>query len=157
MAFTLQRTSRATPDRLWAVLTDFSRHGEWVPLTTMRTDAGEPRLGWGFVGLSGVGPARMADHMVITEWEPGRRFRVAKLGPVLVGWAEAAVETAPGGSRVTWTESVLPRGLPRLLHGAADAAGRSFFDRVMTGITAAADATADAEADVEDGDPQGAV
>ena len=67
---------RTPPTSVWEVLTDFAAYGAWIPLTTMRVDPGEPRVGWGFAGLSGLGPLRFSDSMVLTRWEPptaGRR------------------------------------------------------------------------------------
>ena len=73
----LVRHTPAPPSAVWAVLTDFGAHGRWMPLTTMRLDPGSPRLGWSFAGLTGVGPLRFSDPMVVTGWSPpsGERRR----------------------------------------------------------------------------------
>jgi uncharacterized protein YndB with AHSA1/START domain len=100
---TLERTTLATPEQLWQVVTDWSGYARWMPLTTMRLDDGPTRVGWSFAGLSGVGPLRFADVMVITSWEPPRegraRFRLRKIGRLLDGWADVSVEPGVGGRR----------------------------------------------------------
>lgn len=138
--FTLVRTSPARPTTVWGVLTDFAAYGSWIPLTTMRVDDGAPRVGWGFAGLSGVGPLRLSDSMVITRWEPpaGDRadqavFSVLKTGRVLSGWAEVRVTGAQVGSTVTWTEDLTlrPRPLGRLTRAATDRVSGPMFARAL--------------------------
>jgi uncharacterized protein YndB with AHSA1/START domain len=138
-AFSLHRTSPASPAEVWDVLTDFAGHERWIPLTTMRVDPGEPRVGWGWAGVSGLGPVGFADAMVLTRWEPpataregaaGGRFAMLKVGRVLDGWADVRVEPAPGGGcAVTWTEDIAlrPRPLRRLSQPLVDRAARAMF------------------------------
>jgi len=140
-AFSLHRTSPATAAEVWDVLTDFAGHERWIPMTTMRVDPGEPRVGWGWAGVSGVGPLGFADAMVLSRWEPpseaggeglggGGRFSMLKVGRVLDGWADVRVEPAPsGGATVTWTEdiSLRPRPLRRLTQPLVDRAARAMF------------------------------
>lgn len=141
-AFDLVRTCPAPPATVWEVLTDFAAYGAWIPLTTMRVDPGEPRVGWGFAGLSGLGPLRFSDSMVLTRWEPptaeeaAGHFAVLKTGRVLDGWAEVEVGPAPGGSAVTWTEEITlrPAALGRLARSAADRVSRSMFAKALDGM-----------------------
>lgn len=157
MPFTLTRESVADPVLLWSVVTDVTGHGRWVPLTTMVTDPGPPRVGWGFAGVTGLGPARFRDAMVVTVWEPPTaldpqgRMRLVKTGRPLRGWAEVTVAPrtpAPGarsgGSTVTWTEDLGPRGpgLSRALDPVSRRAGGLLFGRVLDGLVAEADARA---------------
>ncbi len=115
---TVTRASASPPGQVWAALTRFPAYGSALPLTTVRTDPGRPRLGWSFTGLTGLGPLRFADSMLLTAWEPpcsdrpGGRFRVVKTGRLLDGWAEATVTPAATGSLVTWTEEILLRPWP---------------------------------------------
>lgn len=148
-AFSLHRTSPASPAEVWDVLTDFAGHERFIPMTTMRVDPGEPRVGWGFAGVSGIGPLGFADAMVLTHWEPptadapsakgplaggeraaAGRFAMLKVGRVLDGWADVRVEPAPGGgAAVTWTEdiSLRPRPIGRLSQPLVDRAARAMF------------------------------
>ncbi len=140
MAFMVQLDSTAGAERLWSVLTDFADHGRFVPATTMRTDAGEPRVGWGFTARTGRGTASVPDEMVLTVWDPPHRFRLVKLGPALTGWAEATVVAVDGGSRLIWVEEVRPRGLPRPFGRAADVVARRAYRSVLADFVAAAEA-----------------
>ena len=136
-AFSLQRTSPAAPAAVWDVLTDFAGHERWIPMTRMRLDPGEPRVGWGWAGVSGVGPLAFADAMVLSRWEPpsregqsAGRFAMLKVGRVLDGWADVRVVPAPGGgATVTWTEdiSLRPRPVRRLTQPLVDRAARAMF------------------------------
>ena len=145
--FSLHRTSPASPAQVWDVLTDFVGHERWIPMTTMRVDPGEPRVGWGWAGVSGIGPLGFADAMVLTRWEPpseavagagahaagehgAGRFSMLKVGRVLDGWADVRVEPAPGGgASVTWTEdiSLRPRPVRRLSQPLVARAARAMF------------------------------
>lgn len=66
----------APADRVWAMLTDWDRHGEWMPFTEAR---GGHEVGATLEGWTGVGPIGFLDTMVITCWRPpgpGTRGRV---------------------------------------------------------------------------------
>lgn len=138
-AFTITRWVAAPPADTWARLTDFARHGAAVPLTITDLDPGAPGVGWQFVPRTGVGPARVADHMIVTIWSPPSgqrvhgRFRVVKIGPWLQGWAEVSVDAASGGTRVTWTEDLGPRldPAPPLTRPLARRLGRALFARAL--------------------------
>ena len=116
----LVRHTAAQPDAVWAELTDFGAHGRWMPLTTMRLDEGSPRLGWCFAGLTGVGPLRFSDPMVVTGWRPPSEsgphhvaeLRLVKTGSLLGGWVRVTIEEHGGGSRVVWHEQLTIRPLP---------------------------------------------
>ncbi len=110
---------RAPVETVWPIVVDWPRHGDWVPLTTVRVLTPEARgVGVRFVGRTALpGPAGRIgfdDVMEVVEWrEPGATARgrctVVKLGRLLGGraWFEVAAE--PGGrSRVTWSEDVEP-------------------------------------------------
>lgn len=147
---TLERTTRATPEQLWQVVTDWSGYARWMPLTTMRLDDGPTRVGWSFAGRSGVGPLRFADVMVITSWEPPRegraRFRLRKIGRLLDGWADVSVEPGAGGTGAAlhWTEELVlrPSALGRRLARAADPVNRWMFGRAVDAMVAEAEALA---------------
>ena len=137
-AFQLVRTCPASPATVWDVLTDFAGHEEWIPLTTMRVDDGSPRIGWGWAGVSGVGPLRFADSMVLTRWElpvgaVGGRFSMVKTGRVLDGWADVRVDPAPGGTVVSWSEdiSLRPRPLRRATQPLVDRVAGAMFARAL--------------------------
>ena len=110
-------------------VTDWVRHGDFVPLTTIRlTDTG-------FVARTGVGPVAFDDPMDVVEWEPPRFCRLEKRGRVVRGWAEITVEPLDLGSRITWRELARTRGVVGPLTRVEAALGRRLFDRVLAGLT----------------------
>lgn len=100
----------APAERLFAVLTDWPRHAEWMPFT--RAEGGHEE-GAALEAWTGVGPVGFLDTMVITDWRPGRRVAVRHTGRVVRGEAWFRVDPLPDGrSRVMWAERVdLPFGV----------------------------------------------
>ncbi|WP_084264969.1 SRPBCC family protein [Actinomadura macra] len=103
-----EAVSDAPPERLFAVLTDWPRHAEWMPFTSAeggREEGAELRA-W-----TGVGPVGFLDTMVITDWRPGRRVAVRHTGRIVRGEAWFRVTPDGEGSRIVWAERVdLPLG-----------------------------------------------
>ncbi|KRE54947.1 SRPBCC family protein [Phycicoccus sp. Soil748] len=117
-ALHLVRETSATPAQVWDVVAAFDGYGAWMPMTRMVTDEGQPRVGWGFAGLTGLGRLAFSDSMLVTRWDPPADgttgvFRVVKTGRLLGGWAEVTVSPREdGGSRLDWVEDVVVRPLP---------------------------------------------
>jgi hypothetical protein len=133
----VRRTVPTPLGAVWDTLTDFGAYGDWIPLTSMRTDPPPVRLGWGFGGFTGLGPVGFLDSMLVVKWEPpadgAARFAVRKTGRVLAGWADVRLTaTDAGGTEVLWREEIVPRPEP-LGRLAAPAT-----DRVTTRLFAAA-------------------
>ncbi|MGE9809131.1 SRPBCC family protein [Janibacter sp. G1551] len=144
-AFRVVRHIPASVSDVWARVADLRAHGDHVPLTRMVTDAGAPRVGWAFSGITALGPFRLVDAMVVTRWEPPTAaratgvLRIEKVGRLLAGWAE--IEVSPhgdAGSRVVWSEELGPRqrDLARLLRVPSAAVGRRLFERVVDSLLA---------------------
>ncbi|GAA1887016.1 SRPBCC family protein [Lapillicoccus jejuensis] len=148
MAAVVRRTVDAPVDRVWATVTDFAGYGRWIPLTRMRTDPGEPRVGWQFGGFTGLGPVGFLDSMLVTVWEPPAdgvsraTFSVRKTGYVLAGWADVVLEPRDAGTRtqLTWTEEIVPRpvAVGRLLAAVADPLTERLFGRAVDAMAAEA-------------------
>jgi uncharacterized protein YndB with AHSA1/START domain len=137
----LVRHTPAPPCAVWDVLTDFGAHGRWMPLTTMRLEPGRPRLGWSFAGLTGVGPLRFSDPMVVTGWSPpsGERpgeLRLVKTGRLLGGWIQVTVAGHGQGSRLVWHEELTIRPLPakRLTGPVVGLAATWLYARAIDGM-----------------------
>jgi len=150
-ALHLTRRSSAPPDVLWDVVTDFAGHAAYFPATRMELDPGEPRLGWALTAVSGVGPLRLTDPMLVTAWDaptPGRpegSFRLVKTGRVLAGWAEVSVRPDGEGSLLDWAEDVTLRLLPTGLTGPLVRPTSSrLYGRVVDGMVAEAERRAGA-------------
>ena len=108
----------ATPEQVWAALTDWESHGEWMLATTVsRTTDQLDGVGAGIEGSTGFGAFVMRDPMTLSQWQPPptnpARCVVEHTGKVVRGSGAFEVEeVAPGRSRVTWSEWVqLPLGL----------------------------------------------
>jgi hypothetical protein len=90
-----------TPERVWAVLTDWERQGDWMLLTDVRTVDGPAQRLHGRLAartglpLPGGRHLGVLDTMIITKWEPPRLVEVQHTGRIVRG---------PG------TFEVLPRG-----------------------------------------------
>ncbi len=154
-ALHLFRETTAPPRAVWGVLADFTGYGRWMPLTRMRVDQGEPRVGWGFAGVSGIGPLGFSDSMVVTRWDPpteegkdeegdpAASFRVVKTGRLLGGWADVTLTATATGTRVDWREDFSVRPIAFLDDTApVRAAGRALYARALDAMLAAAEANA---------------
>ena len=127
--FQLSKTIPISPERAWDRLSDWSTHGEWIPMTRMEVDPADPNR---FTAWSGLGKLALEDRMQVvatsTDTET-KTCRVAKLGPVLVGEAEFAVSPAstPGHAVIQWREDVSVPYLPSFLAPVAAALGKALF------------------------------
>jgi uncharacterized protein YndB with AHSA1/START domain len=108
----------ATPEQVWAALTDWESHGEWMLATTVsRTTDQRDGVGAGIEGSTGFGAFVMRDPMTLSQWQPPpanpARCVVEHTGKVVRGSGAFEVEeVGPGRSRVVWSEWVqLPLGL----------------------------------------------
>jgi carbon monoxide dehydrogenase subunit G len=100
----------APADRVWSVLVDWERHGEWMVLTRA---SGGAAVGERIEAFTGVGRVGIVDRMTIVVWEPPHRAVVRHTGRVVRGSGAFEVrELSPGHSRVVWSEWIdLPLGV----------------------------------------------
>jgi hypothetical protein len=123
----------------WELVTDWPAHGRWIPLTTVTLDADSPVAagpGTRFTGRTALGPVGFDDPMTVTRWQPpadgqAGHCRVVKRGSWLAGWAEIEVLPAGDGSRLTWTEEIVPRWTPRLVQPVVSVIATALFDRAL--------------------------
>ncbi|WP_433824530.1 SRPBCC family protein [Actinoplanes sp. CA-015351] len=120
--FIVTRDVRAPAADVWNTLVDWPRHGNWVPLTTIRVVSDRPDgVGAEFVARTGWGPLAFDDPMRVTAWSPPEggsagRCDIVKLGRVVRGRAWFSVTPVPGGMcRVLWFEdvTVVPHAITR--------------------------------------------
>jgi hypothetical protein len=141
VAFTVSRRTPLAPQAAWSALSDLAEHTRHVPFTDLEVPEGGLSLGAEVVAWTRFGPFAVADRMLVTGLEPGRRLRLVKTGRLLHGWAEirvAADPVAPSGSLVSWTEELWLPGLRRLTRPAGDRLGAVLFSRVVDGLLARA-------------------
>lgn len=100
----------APASRVWEVLVDWPRHGEWVPFTRAEGGAAE---GESVEARTGAGPVGFLDTMVISEWRPPTRVVVRHTGWPVRGQGRFDLLDLPDGRcRVTWSELLdLPFGV----------------------------------------------
>ncbi|MGW1885974.1 SRPBCC family protein [Streptomyces sp. NPDC001970] len=141
--FRVVRMTPLSPGEAWRRLTDWPAHAGKVPLTGISVlTAGPTGVGSRFSARTGAGPVGFDDPMEVVRWEPpeaGRpgHCRLEKRGRTVLGWAEIEVRAAPGGTRVTWTEELGVRGLPRVAGPLLARAARQVFGRAVDGLLAA--------------------
>jgi uncharacterized protein YndB with AHSA1/START domain len=105
-------------ERVWAALTDWETHGEWMVATTVQRTTGDADgVGAGIEGITKLGPFAVHDTMTFSQWQPPpaspARCVVEHTGTLVRGSGAFEVEDIGGGrSRVVWSEWVqLPLGL----------------------------------------------
>jgi hypothetical protein len=144
VSFTVRRTTPLPPEEAFAALTDVRRHAPFVPLTRAEPAPGGPHLGWHFDMVTGRGPLRVRDRMVVTAWEAGRRMRVVKTGRPIDGWADLRVRPAGAGAIVEWQVELGVRvpGLVGLSRRVGDVAAPAMYEAVVDGVLGEAEARA---------------
>ena len=137
MAFTVSRGTALAPEVAWSAVTDLAEHTRDVPFTHVQVPASGMVLGTEVVAWTRLGPLAVADRMLVTVLEPGRRLRLVKTGRLLRGWADIRVgpdPDRPGGARVDWTEELWLPGLRRPTRPIGDRLGPVLFGRILEGV-----------------------
>ncbi|MFE5096984.1 SRPBCC family protein [Streptomyces sp. NPDC056638] len=138
--FRIERFTSLPAAESWRRVTDWERHAEQVPLTTITVPTGlTTRIGTVFVARTGVGPLGFDDPMEVVRWTPpaaGRAglCRLEKRGSLVLGRASIDVYPTDSGSHVVWVEELAVRLLPRWADPLLAGAGRRVFGRVLDGI-----------------------
>jgi hypothetical protein len=125
----------------WRRVTDWERHGEFVPLTRMNV-LRDPATGQvSFVARTAVGPLGFDDVMAVTysrppsATEPGV-VRIVKQGRVVLGWAVLTVTPVDSGSEVRWHEEARLRWTRGPVVTLVDRAVARGFGRLLDGLLA---------------------
>lgn len=140
--FAVTAESPLAPQQAWDKLTDWTRHGRYVPLTRMRVSTPPPNgVGTVFVARTALGRLGFDDPMEIVQWQPpgagsGGHCRIEKRGRAMLGWAELSVVPSGRGSRATWREDATPNHLPRVLHPVVALIAKLLFGRVVRRLLA---------------------
>lgn len=102
-----ERTVQAPPERVWELVSDITRAGEWSPEATgaVAGDATGPAVGARFTGGNRHGRIRWSTHCRVTECEPPHRFTfVVTESRTAWGWilepaGDGRRPSSPGGRR----------------------------------------------------------
>jgi uncharacterized protein YndB with AHSA1/START domain len=102
-----ERLIPASPERVFAVLSDPDAYGDWVVGSDAIRDADDtwPEVGSRFHHRVGLGPLKVDDHTEVVDMEPARRLKLhAKARPLGTAKVELDLERRGGGTLVTMTE-----------------------------------------------------
>lgn len=133
VAFEVVHRFNAPSQVVWDALIDWPGHAEWIPMTRVAVDPGDPAaVGATFTAWSGPGPLALEDRMRVTQldWDPGARSgtcEVEKLGPVLKGTAGFSVVPSGSGTELRWVENVTVPVVPQFLAPVVSKLGSAGF------------------------------
>lgn len=103
------------PATAFAAVVDLPSQEKWIMLTKLYPVDGDesvPRVGSRLVAFTGVLGVGFLDTMVVSDYDPPRRWVTAKDGDLLRGVGIMQVEPLANGSRVTWANELeLPFGI----------------------------------------------
>lgn len=123
----------APPRRVWTDIRDISSHVQWMEDAVAIRFTGRSRQGVGttFDCDTRVGPLRLTDRMVVTEWRTGRVMGIRHVG-IVTGTGRFTLRRATRGrTKFTWEERLV---FPWWLGGPAGAlAGSVVLRRVWRG------------------------
>jgi uncharacterized protein YndB with AHSA1/START domain len=148
---TVTQEISASPDRVWSLVADLPRMGEWSPenegATWLRGATG-PKPGVLFRGTNRHGRKRWKTTGRIVESVPGQvlRFCITVGGLKISEWGYV-FEATPNGCRVTETwidqRGPIPRALGKTVSGVGDRAehNRSTMEETLKRLKQAAEST----------------
>lgn len=110
--FEVRHRFDAPAEVVWAELVDWQGHADWIPLTRVEVEPGDPTaVGARFTATTGLAPVALPDRMEVLEcdWDDESSTgacEVAKHGPVLEGRAGFTVRPDGDGASLEWVEDV---------------------------------------------------
>jgi hypothetical protein len=145
--FEVNRHSAHPAAQAWALLTDWRRHGDFIPLTQVTmTGSGDggPGTGQGvgatFVARTSLGPFHFDDPMEVTYWQPPGDgpgvCRLVKTGRVVTGWAVLTVTPSSTGCSISWSEDAAVRFTGPLLRWPTKTSAKWVFGRLIDRLLA---------------------
>ena len=91
------------PSEVWDAVVDWPGQSRWMVGTRVTGGHG---LGAQVLARTALGPIGFTDSMVITHWDPPRRWVVRHTGRLVRGLGIFAVSPAASGSEFRWTEQL---------------------------------------------------
>jgi carbon monoxide dehydrogenase subunit G len=98
----------APPTDVWRVLEPIEHHVEWMSdaESITFTSATTRGVGTTFDCVTKIGPARLVDRMIVTEWEPPQVMGITHEGAVKGRGRFALTANGPGRTLFTWAEEL---------------------------------------------------
>jgi hypothetical protein len=123
----------------WRRVLHLRRHGDVIPLTTLRGDALDAaglHEGSRFVARTGLGPLAFDDEMELETYAPPTGHRpgtavIRKLGDPIHGVIELHVLPSPSGCSVSWRQRIEVAGVPRPLDPVVSRVARAAYGRTL--------------------------
>jgi carbon monoxide dehydrogenase subunit G len=96
---------QASPQEVWNILEPIERHVDWMAdAESITFDSDQTRgAGTSFTCITKIGPIKLADRMIITEWEPARSMGVVHRG-IVTGEGRFVLEPDGDGTQFVWSE-----------------------------------------------------
>ena len=113
----------APPEEVWAAIEDISSHVRWMEdaVDIRFISATRSGVGTTFDCDTRVGPLRLTDRMVVTEWDPPRAMGIRHAG-VVTGVGRFVLAPSARGTAFAWEERLtFPAWVGGGLGGAAAA------------------------------------
>lgn len=100
----------ASPEHVWAVLTDWEGQTRWMRDARAVTVLSPHREGTDVVVrcMTRIAGLTVTDDLVTTRWQPPQVLEVRHLGWLIRGVAAFDLEAVAGGTRLVWWEEIDP-------------------------------------------------
>ena len=114
--FDYQESIAASPEAVFAVMSDFARFDEWLGMDGRPIDDGQVRTGSRFESTGRLGPFTVHGTGEVTRCEPGRAFGFRMAAPGRFDFVlDLRLEPMPEGTRLDGSGSMTTHRLWRLL------------------------------------------
>ena len=100
-------TIAASPDVVWAQICDIGSHVRWMEdaVAIRFTSPGHAGVGAAFDCDTKLGPLRLTDRMVVTEWDPPKALGIRHAG-VVTGTGRFVLVAVASGTSFAWEEDL---------------------------------------------------
>jgi hypothetical protein len=104
----LDITIDAAPAVVWASISDLASHTDWMRDAVAIRFVSEATSGAGVVMDcdTRIGPFRLTDRLVVTDWDDGHAIAIRHAGAVTGTGRFALAAAGPERTSVTWTEDL---------------------------------------------------
>ena len=86
-------------------LTDWEKQSDWIKFTTVHQLSNAPKEDVNLLAITRLGPIKLLDTMVVTDWQPYERIVVEHTGRLILGKGIFSVKRLTSNScEFTWQE-----------------------------------------------------